>query len=100
MAQLAADTGAFTAALHQCDPRANGSCLIDYPKPTRLLGTLPAIARLIPHQGWPQFCATGGYLRPLPRDCGHWHRTSLTRKAGDASSLPFRTAATAAYPPG
>ena len=99
MAGLAARTGATTAALHQCDPRADGSCCIDYPKPTRLLGTLPAMSRLLPYQGWPQFGKTGAYLKPLPRNCGHWHRTSLTRKAGDASSTPFRTAATASYPP-
>ena len=49
MTGLAARTGATTAALHQCDPRADGSCCIDYPKPTRLLGTLPAMSRLLPY---------------------------------------------------
>jgi hypothetical protein len=98
IASLANDTHAITAALHQCDPLADKSCLVDYPKPTRLLSTLRGL-RALPHQGWPRFSSQGGYIGPLPRHCGHNHSTRLTRSQHDCKNLPFRTSATAAYPP-
>ena len=87
--ELAHTSGAFTAALHQC------SFGTDFPKPTRFLSNLRAILRLS-CTGWPQFDAQGNYSGPLPRRCGHNHRTKII---GRSSSGGFASSPSAAYPP-
>jgi hypothetical protein len=84
-----AEIGGSSAALFQC------SFGTDFPKPTRLWGTLKGI-RALPHAQWPKFSQRGYYLGPLPAGCGHTHGKKLVGRNPDGS---FKTANTAAYPP-
>lgn len=47
------------------------------------------------YRGWPKLGMNGHYLGPLPRRCGHFHRTKLI---GTIQGR-FRTEKSAAYPP-
>ena len=84
-----AEIGGASAAFYQC------SLGTDFPKPTRIWGTIRGIQDM-PHHTWPTFGRAGKYLGPLPASCGHRHSTKLVGRLPDGS---FRTANTAAYPP-
>ena len=87
--ELAASSGAFSFAVHQCSFGASTA------KPTRFATTLPA-ARDRGFPGWPVFDPAGKYLGPLPPNCGHRRKAQLIGRQPDGS---FKTSASAAYPP-
>ena len=81
---------ACTFAIYQCNFGAES------PKPTRLMTSLSQ-ALSFPFQGFPTFSSQGHYEGPLPSDCTHsYHEKQLIGKSDGA----WRTAASAAYPPG
>jgi hypothetical protein len=90
--ELCRNTGARTAAFHQCHWGAPSS------KPTRTVSTLDLAADStnVLFHAWPKFDKAGFYLGPLPRLCGHRHKALLGRTA-DGSA--FKTSASASYPP-
>jgi hypothetical protein len=81
--------GVFTVAVHQCSFGA------PYKKPTRFLTDLPTAAEW-GFSGWPHFDEEGGYLGPLPKDCGHGGHVTLAKKRSDEA---YCTAGTSSYPP-
>ena len=89
--KLCQQTGAITAAFHQCPWGAPSS------KPTRVVSTLDleADSSNCLYHSWPKFDKKGFYLGPLPRKCGHNHKALLGRTA-DGSA--FKTSASASYP--
>ena len=89
MFQLQRETNATTMSFFQCEFG------LDAQKPTRLMGTLPLLAKRA-HCSWPRFSKVGKYLGPLPPGCGHRHSRKMT---GRAASGEFHTSSTAAYPP-
>ena len=91
--QLLAKPSVATGALHQCDRTGTGMNVVDYAKPTRLLGNLPALVAM-KFSGMPRFDSQGGYLGPLPRSCGHTHKLRLT----SGPDRVIRSASSAAYP--
>ena len=97
--KLADESNAITAALFQCHKLRQDSSAptADYPKPTRLMTTMP-LAKSLPFQGWPIFDDLNQYQGPLPRWCGHKHARSLLSVKVNGN-LTFPTAAAAAYPP-
>lgn len=99
---------ACTGALFQCPFGAPTS------KPTRLISsfrlsqpssqlavkktsfrTLENASQPKFYRGWPKLDGKGRYLGPLPRRCGHFHKTKLI----GAVNGVFRTEKSAAYPP-
>ena len=96
--ELAKCTGAHTAAIYQCQDPTPGSDLpvASSPKPTRLMGTA-SILQELRFQGWPQIHEDGTYQGPLPKYCGHAHKSKLIGLKADKAG--FKTEAAAAYPP-
>lgn len=92
--KLAQETGAVTAAFHQCPWNSLSQ------KPTRVVSTLPIKDSNVfdnkLYFEWPQLDKFGFYHGPLPRKCGHFHPPLIKRTLDDAS---FRTSLAAAYPP-
>ena len=99
--RLADATKAITGAFYQCQACLPGSKLAkpDYPKPTRFLGTMYGLDKMV-FVGWPQIDDLGKYSGPLPSWCGHVHKRKLTAtpRTGENGGH-FATTGTAAYPP-
>jgi hypothetical protein len=85
---LLKDPSFWTAGLKQQDFGT------EYLKPTRLLLRLDDTHDQRLFRGLPQFDDDGIYLGPIPKGFSNW---SLAKKPGDTA---FRTAGTAAWPPG
>ena len=86
-------TEAQSFAFYQCRFHAS------YPKPTRILTTLPHfLAHKQAYSGLPSFTQAGAYAGPLPAQCSHGgNHEPLIGK--DPSTGAWRTAPAASYPP-
>ena len=90
---LLSATSAQCFAFYQCQFEA------PYPKPTRVLTTLPFFQhRQPPYSGLPSFSKVGAYLGPLPPQCSHGgNHEPLIGK--DENTGAWKTAPAASYPP-
>ena len=81
--------GWWSGAFRQCDYNA------PTPKPTRCISNSSAFGSMAA-QSVPEFDESLFYSGPI-MPCGHVHTQTLLRRAGESG--PFRTEASAAYPP-
>ena len=80
-------------AIYQCEFGA------DFPKPTRILASLPSFIRNPPKfASLPIFNTHGQYLGPLPKHCPH-HNQHKQLIGKDEATGQWKTGPAAAYPP-